>query len=55
MRPYRRWTYTYNANGDKLTEKYELRQGSADTLSNVNRVTYTYNANNHLLTSVAET
>ncbi|MFN8294225.1 MAG: T9SS type A sorting domain-containing protein [Chitinophagales bacterium] len=54
-RPYRRWTYTYNANGDKLTEKYELRQGSADTLSNVNRVTYTYNANNHLLTSVAET
>lgn len=53
-RPSRRWTYSYNANGDKLTEKFEFRQPSADTLSNVNRSTFTYNANNQLLTSLTE-
>lgn len=53
-RPYRRWTYTYDANGNKLTEAYDVRQGNADTLSNFNRTKITYNSMNKILTRLDE-
>lgn len=49
-RPFRKWTYTYDANGNKTSELSELRQ-LGDTLSNSYRQSSTYNANNQLLTN----
>lgn len=51
--PNRRWTHTYNANGDRLSQLYEVRL-SGDTMRNYNRVAWTYNTNSQVLTNVYE-